>query len=81
MGEQVFGIFALGLDNTSWVIVAEIWLYAIFCVQRTSLWRRYRGLKEFGKSIFRPKKRNTSLDIIYKIKIENLQKHDLTAVV
>ena len=29
MGEQVFGTFALGLDNTSWVIVAEIWLYTI----------------------------------------------------
>ena len=29
MGEQVFGTFALGLDNISWVIVAEIWLYTI----------------------------------------------------
>ena len=34
MGEQVFGTFALGLDNTSWVIVAEIWLYIIFCVNK-----------------------------------------------
>ena len=30
MGEQVFGTFALGLDNTSWVIVVEIWLHTIF---------------------------------------------------
>ena len=29
MGEQVFGTFALGLDNTSWVIVAEISLYTM----------------------------------------------------
>ena len=31
MGEQVFGTFTLGLDNTSWVIVAEILLYNILC--------------------------------------------------
>ena len=31
MGEQVFGTFTLGLDNTSWVIVVEIWLYNILC--------------------------------------------------
>ena len=31
MGEQVFGTFALGLDNISWVIVAGIWLYTILC--------------------------------------------------
>ena len=44
MGEQVFGTLAPGLDNTSWAIVAEIWLYTI-------LWRTflsqfpYLGLK------------------------------------
>ena len=34
MGEQVFGAFALGLDNTSWVIVAEFWLYTNFGVNK-----------------------------------------------
>ena len=36
MGEQVFGTFAPGLDNISWVIVVGIWLYTIFCVEQTN---------------------------------------------
>ena len=34
MGEQVFGTFSLGLDNTSWVIVAEILLHTIFMYEQ-----------------------------------------------
>ena len=34
MGEPIFGTFALGLDNISWVIVAEIWLYTILCFRK-----------------------------------------------
>ena len=83
MGEPVFGIFALGLDNISWVIVAGIWLYTILC-RKNKFMASLPGLKEFGESIFKPKKRNASLDIIYKKKIENFQKiyiYDSTAVV
>ena len=47
MGEQVFDTFTLGLYNTSWVIVAEIWLYNILCHELWSKLRNVWWLKVF----------------------------------